>query len=161
DEDDLPVYSVLVPLYREAPIVPDLIAALNVLDYPARKLDIILIVESVDKETRSALAQQKLPASMRVLVVPPGQPRPQPRALNFALAQARGEYVAVYDAEDMPEPDQLRLALAAFRSGAGNLGCVQARLNIYNPRESWLTRQFTIEYTALFDAILPSLQRLS
>jgi cellulose synthase/poly-beta-1,6-N-acetylglucosamine synthase-like glycosyltransferase len=91
--------------------------------------------------------------------VPDGEPRTKPRALNFALLHASGDYVVVYDAEDMPEPDQLHRALARLKS-APRVGCVQARLNIYNSDESWLTRQFTIEYTALFDCILPTLERL-
>jgi cellulose synthase/poly-beta-1,6-N-acetylglucosamine synthase-like glycosyltransferase len=51
-------------------------------------------------------------------------------------------------------------ALAAFRRNPPALGCVQAQLNIYNPRGSWIARQFAIEYSALFDAILPALARL-
>ena len=87
-------------------------------------------------------------------------PQTKPKALNYALQFARGEFVVVYDAEDRPEPGQLRQALEVFRAGAPNLVCVQAQLNIDNPYRSWLTRQFTIEYSVLFDAILPALERL-
>ena len=87
-------------------------------------------------------------------------PRTKPKALNYALPLARGEYLAIYDAEDRPERDQLRCAVDAFRRGAPNLAVVQARLNIYNFRDTWLTRQFTIEYSALFDGLLPTLARL-
>ena len=80
--------------------------------------------------------------------------------MNYAFGFARGDYVVVYDAEDEPEPGQLRAALAAFLGGPADLACLQARLNIYNPTDSWLTRQFTIEYSALFDALLPALVRL-
>jgi cellulose synthase/poly-beta-1,6-N-acetylglucosamine synthase-like glycosyltransferase len=93
-------------------------------------------------------------------LVPEGEPGTKPRACQYALQYTRGDYVVVYDAEDCPEPDQLRRALAAFRSGGDRLGCLQAQLNIYNSRQSWLTRQFTLEYTALFDAILPTLEWL-
>ncbi len=96
---------------------------------------------------------------MRILVVPEGEPRTKPRALNYALELATGDYVTVYDAEDVPEPDQLLKALAVLRSNE-RIGCVQSRLNIYNSADSWLTRQFTIEYTALFDCLLPALERL-
>jgi cellulose synthase/poly-beta-1,6-N-acetylglucosamine synthase-like glycosyltransferase len=156
----LPVYSILVPMLHEAAVVPHLIAALQRLDYPADKLDVLLIVESFDAATRAALLAIALPRHMSVLVVPEGAPGTKPRACQYALQHARGDYVVVYDAEDCPEPDQLRRALAAFRSGNERLGCLQAQLNIYNSRQSWLTRQFTLEYTALFDAILPALERL-
>ncbi len=156
----LPLYTVLVPLYREAAVVPHLLCALSRIDYPADRLEVLLIVESVDGETQAALAQAALRPHMRVLVVPDGEPRTKPRALQYALQFARGDYVVVYDAEDVPEPDQLRCALAALRAAPGRLGCLQAQLNIYNSCTSWLTRQFTIEYTALIDAILPTLERL-
>jgi cellulose synthase/poly-beta-1,6-N-acetylglucosamine synthase-like glycosyltransferase len=60
----------------------------------------------------------------------------------------------------VPEPDQLRRALAAFGTAEADLACVQAQLNTYNAQASWLTRQFTLEYSALFDAILPALARI-
>jgi len=160
DDRDLPVYSILVPMLHEAAVVPHLIAALQSLDYPAGRLDVLLIVESFDTATRVALRAITLPCHMRVLVVPEGEPGTKPRACQYALQHARGDYVVVYDAEDCPEPDQLRRAIAAFRSGGKRLGCLQAQLNIYNSRQSWLTRQFTLEYTALFDAILPTLEWL-
>ncbi len=155
----LPVYSVLVPLYDEAEIVDELVAALAALDYPRDKLDILIILEADDVATRVSFERVRLPTHMRILVVPSGQPRTKPRALNFALLHAQGDFVAVYDAEDKPEPDQLRRAYAVLRDRPETIGCVQARLNIYNAKASWLTRQFTIEYSALFDGMLPTLER--
>jgi cellulose synthase/poly-beta-1,6-N-acetylglucosamine synthase-like glycosyltransferase len=157
---ELPVYSVIVPLFREAEVVPGLVQSLSRLDYPPGKLDVMLVTESVDKETEAALRAQQLPSHMRVVVVPDVPPRTKPKALNYALRQARGSFVVVYDAEDDPEPDQLRRAQAAFRSGPPDLMCVQARLALYNPRPGWIARQFILEYAALFDALLPALERL-
>lgn len=156
---DLAPYTVLVPLFREAHVVPDLVAALGAIDYPAERLQIIFIAESIDLETQRALDAAQLAAHMHVVVVPDGKPRTKPRALNFARTHATGDYVVVYDAEDIPEADQLRRALARLRADPA-LGCVQARLNVYNAGSTWLTRQFAIEYTALFDCLLPALERL-
>lgn len=111
-------------------------------------------------ETQHALRHAALDPHMQVLVVPEGEPRTKPRATQYALQFAQGDYVVVYDAEDAPEPDQLRRALAALRAGGKHMGCLQAQLNIYNSDASWFTRQFTVEYTALFDCILPALERL-
>lgn len=160
DDTSLPVYTVLVPLYREAPVVPGLASALRALDYPAAKLDIKLIVEADDRETRTAIEREHLPPTFEILAVPPLGPRTKPKACNYALHYARGEFVVIYDAEDRPEPTQLRQAVAAFRSGPAELGCVQARLNYFNATENWLTRQFSIEYSFWFDLMLPGLQRL-
>jgi cellulose synthase/poly-beta-1,6-N-acetylglucosamine synthase-like glycosyltransferase len=159
-DEDLPFYSVLVPLYGEAAVLPDLVRALSRLDYPVSKLEVLIVLESADRETRAAAAAIALPGFMRVIVVPDVAPRTKPKALNYALNYARGSFVVVYDAEDEPEPDQLRRAVETFASGPADLACVQARLSIYNGSDSLLTRQFTLEYCGLFDALLPGLERL-
>ena len=141
-------------------MLPSLVQALSRLDWPAAKLDIKLILEAVDRATVAAAATLALPGNVEIVVVPDFGPRTKPKALNYALPLARGEYLVIYDAEDRPERDQLRRAFDAFSSGPPNLATVQARLNIYNPEASWLTRQFTLEYSALFDGLLPTLDRL-
>lgn len=156
---ELPVYSILVPLFQEADVLRDLLAALLHLDYPSAKLDVILILEASDSETQGAVANTSLPGFVRVVIVPDLQPRTKPKALNYAIQFARGEFVVVYDAEDVPDPDQLREAIQAFTENP-EIDCLQARLNIYNPSENWLTAQFALEYTTLFDGLLPSLDRL-
>jgi len=159
-EAELPVYSVIVPLFREANVVEGLVQSLTRLDYPAARLDVMLVTESADPATVTALRRIALPPHMRVLVVPDVPPRTKPKALNYALRQARGDYVVIYDAEDDPEPDQLRRALRLFKEGPGNLMCVQGRLALDNPRPRWIARQFMLEYAALFDAMLHALVRL-
>ena len=159
-DSKLPVYTVLVPLFRETEVLPDLIRALSRLDYPIAKLDIKLIIESTDRKMQRALERFDLPANMDVIIAPESHPRTKPKALNFALHFARGEFVVIYDAKDQPEPDQIRKALVAFENGPKTLACVQARLNFYNAGENWLTKQFAIEYSALFDGLLPTLQEL-
>ena len=124
----LPTYSVLVPMYDEAEVLPRLITGLLALDYPVAKLDLILVLEDADTTTRDALAALVLPPHMRAIVVPNGQPRTKPKATNYALPFATGDFVVVFDAEDRPEPDQLRRAAAAFAGANASLACVQARL---------------------------------
>lgn len=144
----LPHYTVMVPLFREVKVLPGLLQSLQAIVYPRAKLEILLVLEAVDIETQAAVLGMRLPGNIRTVVVPDQAPRTKPKALNYALQLARGEYIVVYDAEDRPEPDQLLRALTAFERGPPDLGCVQAQLNVYNPRASWLTRQFTIEYSA-------------
>jgi cellulose synthase/poly-beta-1,6-N-acetylglucosamine synthase-like glycosyltransferase len=121
---ELPIYTILVPLYREAHMLPGLVHGLSHLDWPAAKLDIKLILEAVDFDTIAAARALNLPGNVEIVVVPELHPRTKPKALNYALPLARGEYL------------------------------------IYNARDTWLTRQFTLEYCALFDALLPALDRL-
>lgn len=159
DDFDLPIYSILVPLYREAEVVPGLVSALDALDYPRVKLDIKLIVETNDRETLAAIARLRLPACYDVVVAPPGEPRTKPRALNIALASARGDLTVIYDAEDTPDPEQLRLAARHFAADSG-LDCLQARLAIENYGSSLLTKCFALEYATLFDFLNPGLLAL-
>ncbi len=159
DDEDLPIYTILVPLFREAAVLPILTDALRKLDYPTAKLQILLAFEKVDVETYEAAKALHLPGNIEFIRVPYSMPLTKPKACNYALPFARGEFLVVYDAEDMPEPDQLKRALAAFRHGTKNLACVQAHLNYYNCFENWLTRQFALEYAAFFDLLLPMLEK--
>jgi cellulose synthase/poly-beta-1,6-N-acetylglucosamine synthase-like glycosyltransferase len=157
DDDTLPVYSIIVAIYNEAESVQALAEALMRLDYPKERLDIKIVVEREDMQTRLALDLMNLTAPFEVVIAPLLGPRTKPKALNAALPFVRGRYVAVYDAEDRPDPLQLRLALAAFEQDDPSLACVQARLTIDNTADSWLTRLFTAEYAGLFDVFLPGL----
>ncbi|MCB4769044.1 glycosyltransferase [Ancylobacter sp. Lp-2] len=158
DDAALPAYSLIVPLYREARVVPQLIEALAALDYPPEKLQVLLVVEPDDAETAAALARHVRRPGFDILVAPDAGPRTKPKALNAALPFARGEIVGIYDAEDVPEPQQLRRACSAFAApGNRRVGCVQARLAIDNVADSWITRQFAAEYAAHFDVVLPLL----
>lgn len=160
DDASLPVYTVIAALYREKEIARRLVAALSRLDYPAAKLDVKLVVEEDDHETQALLGQIDLPGFMDIIVAPPGFPRTKPRALNIALPLALGECVVVYDAEDIPDRDQLRFAAGIFAQNGPDVACLQARLTIGNIRESILSRLFAIEYAALFDVINPGLAEI-
>ncbi len=159
-DDGLPVYTVIVALHREAGVARKLVGALDALDYPRAKLDIKLVIEEDDHETREALLALDLPPRYQIVVAPDGKPRTKPRALNVALAQARGELVTVYDAEDEPEPDQLRKAAATFAALPPHIGCLQGRLAIDNFRDGWIPSMFAIEYAALFEVTNPGLSSL-
>ena len=158
--DSLPTISVIVALYREAGIAPRLVRRLGRIDYPRALLDVILAVENDDAETRAALAAAPLPPWLRIVVVPPGAVRTKPRALNYALDFARGSIVGVWDAEDAPAPDQLRIVAARFAARPAEVACLQGVLDFYNPRTNWIARCFTVEYAAWFRLILPGIARL-
>src|SRR4051812_16816010 len=157
DERTLPTYTVLVPLLREGPLVPRLLAALAALDYPHHRLDIRLLVETDDADTLTAVRRSELPPHVTLVEVPLGAPRTKPRALAYGLLHARGERVVVYDAEDRPEPAQLRQAVAAFNRAPRRVACLQARLGTYNGERSVLTRWFDADYAVQFDLLLPAL----
>jgi glycosyltransferase XagB len=152
-ERSWPVYSILVPLYREVAVLDQLLAALSALDYPKANLDVVFLIERDDTGMIDALAARVLPAWVRTETVLDGFPRTKPRALNHGLTLVHGLYVTVFDAEDIPDPDQLKLAVLEFESAPPDVGCLQARLAIDNAPDGWLPLMMSIEYAGLFDAV--------
>ncbi|MFC0331647.1 glycosyltransferase family 2 protein [Paenibacillus sepulcri] len=160
DERELPVYTILVPMYREARVLPHLLHNLEQLDYPKAKLDVRLLIEEDDDEMRTILQEMKLPAYYTVLVVPDGLPKTKPKACNYGLIRARGEYVVIFDAEDQPDPDQLKKVFLTFKQCPDNYACIQAKLNYFNSDQNLLTRWFTQEYSMWFELLLPGIMQL-
>jgi cellulose synthase/poly-beta-1,6-N-acetylglucosamine synthase-like glycosyltransferase len=154
-----PRYTVLCPLHGEAAIVPQFVGAMQGLDYPQDRLQVLLLVEENDSATQEALRSQNLPCNFEMLVVPRGEPQTKPRACNYGLLHATGDYVVIYDAEDVPDPLQLKQAVLTFANMDEDIVCVQAKLNFYNPAQNALTRWFAAEYSLWFDLTLPGLQK--
>jgi cellulose synthase/poly-beta-1,6-N-acetylglucosamine synthase-like glycosyltransferase len=160
NDDQLPVYTLLIPLYKEKDSLSHLIEAVRQLDYPKSKLDVKLIVESDDPETFAALKQLKPETYFDIIRVPVSAPRTKPKACNYALRFAKGELIAIYDAEDQPEPLQLRKTASFFVQHDGRTVCLQARLNYYNRQQNLLTQLFSIEYGVWFNYMLHGLSRI-
>ncbi|NTE45482.1 glycosyltransferase family 2 protein [Agrobacterium pusense] len=156
-DGNLPVYTILVALYREDAIVSQLIGALERLDWPKSRLDIKLVCEADDGATIDAILRLNPGKHIEIVRVPPSLPRTKPKALTYALSGARGAFVAIYDAEDRPHPLQLREAYATFRHQPENVACLQAPLIISNARSSWISACFALEYAGLFRSMLPVL----
>ena len=154
---ELPVYTVLVPVFREANIVPQLVGNLGKIDYPADKLEVLVLIEEEDLLTREAYLSSNPPPNFHIVTIPKGTPQTKPRACNVGLYFASGEYLVIYDAEDAPDPDQLKKCVVAFRRGGEKTVCVQAALNYFNADENVLTRMFTLEYNYWFDYMLAGL----
>lgn len=159
-DDDLPTFTILVPMFKEPEVLPILAGALRKLDYPQAKLDIKIVLEEGDHETIDAAKNLGLEGIFEIVRVPASQPQTKPKACNYALRYARGDFLVIYDAEDKPEPDQLKKVVVAFRQAPENTACIQCRLNYYNAEENWLTRLFTLDYSLWFDLMLPGLERL-
>lgn len=153
-EDQLPIYTVVAALYREASSVAPLIQYIGELDYPREKLDIKLVIERDDHGTRAAIAKLGPMPNVQVIIAPDVGPRTKPKALNCALTFAHGTFITVFDAEDRPEPGQLREALDVFRTHESDVVCAQASLCIDNTADGWLPRMFTAEYAGQFDVFL-------
>jgi cellulose synthase/poly-beta-1,6-N-acetylglucosamine synthase-like glycosyltransferase len=160
DPQSLPRYTVLVPAYREPEVIRDLLAGVDRLEYPRDRLEVLLLLEQEDTETQAAVAEAGIGRHVKVVVVPPSQPRTKPKACNVGLALASGELVTIFDAEDSPDPLQLRRAAVAFRELPGDVVCLQARLGYHNAHQNVITRWFTAEYLMWFSFLLPGLAAL-
>ncbi len=150
-----PKYTILLPLYREKNMFKQLKKAVDDLEYPKDKLQILLLLERDDTELVDYVKAQKLEKPWHTIVVPQGYPKTKGRALNFGLEKATGEYLVIYDAEDIPDKDQLKKAATAFQKLKDDVVCLQSRLNYYCPYHNLLTKWSTIDYTSWFDIYLP------
>jgi glycosyltransferase XagB len=161
NENELPIYSILCPLYKEAHVVPQFLEGIAKIDWPKEKLDVMFLLEEDDVDTIEAFSAMTLPYYARTVIVPHSQPKTKPKACNYGLSFAKGKYLVIFDAEDVPDPLQLKKAYLGFQKTPDDVTCLQAKLTYYNPRQNLLTRFFTAEYALWFDVTLPGLQSLN
>jgi cellulose synthase/poly-beta-1,6-N-acetylglucosamine synthase-like glycosyltransferase len=163
-DEKLPIYSVLVPIYNETKIFPELKMYLENLIYPEDKIEIILLLEEDDTKTIETVKKhlrRSNPKNIIQLIVPPAEPRTKPKALNIGMNYINGEYFVIYDAEDRPEPDQLIKSASYFASLPQEVGALQAKLSYHNIHQNYfLTRLFGLEYEIWFNHFLPGLVAL-
>lgn len=160
-ETDWPNYTVLCPLYKEWKVVPQFVSAMAQLDYPKDKLQVMLLLEANDLETVNAVEEINLPGYFEIVIVPDSFPKTKPKACNYGLLRATGEFAVIYDAEDIPDPLQLKKAVLGFKRSSKRTVCLQAKLNFYNAKQNLLTRIFTAEYSLWFDLVLTGLQSIN
>lgn len=158
--DTMPIYSILIPLYREAAMVGDVVDAVSKLNWPSDRLDVQLLIESDDRETQHAANQISKDLPVRVTLVTGAGPRTKPNALNIGLAHARGSLICVYDAEDRPHPQQLRVAYDCFERGPQMLAALQAPLIGGSLEGGWISDQWCLDYSVHFGLLLPAYARL-
>ncbi|KAA0919289.1 glycosyltransferase [Dietzia sp. ANT_WB102] len=158
-DEDLPTYTVLVPAYNEPEVIADLIDAVSALEYPADKLEVLLLLEADDDVTIDAAEAAGLGRVCRILRIPPADPRTKPKACNYALHYATGTIITIFDAEDRPDPLQLRRVAVAFAELDNEVACVQAKLAFHNGSQNMLTAWFTADYALWFNFLLPGLMK--
>ncbi len=174
--EDFPVYTVLIPVFREAGVLAQIMRNMYHLNYPQNKLDIKILMEEKDEETineAKALGLFGSPTKMvegvpfeeypeflelfDPIIVPQAKVTTKPRACNYGLLRAKGEFCVIYDAEDNPDPDQLRKAAIVFMRSPEDVVCLQSKLNFYNADENTLTKWFSIEYANWYEFYLQGL----
>ena len=160
DEKELPIYTILIPVYKEASVIESLLHRIEAMDYPKYKLDVRILLEEDDIETIECINNMNLPSYFTPVIVPYSLPKTKPKACNYGLIGSRGEFVVIYDAEDRPEHDQLKKAYLAFKELPDEYVCIQAKLNYFNSNQNWLTRLFTQEYSMWFELLLVGIMQV-
>jgi glycosyltransferase XagB len=160
-DDELPIYTILLPVFKESEVIYKLAWNLRSLDYPLEKLDVKILIESDDEVTLNAVRDMQFPCIFEPVIIPYGMPKTKPKACNYGLYFSKGKYLTIYDAEDIPDSDQLKKVYALFKKLPENYVVIQCALNYFNKSENFLTRMFTLEYSYWFDYMLPGLDRLN
>jgi glycosyltransferase XagB len=179
-DEDLPVFTILVPLYKEPEMLPHIMKNISNLDYPHDKLDVKILMEEDDETTLEKARKlglfgyaeeiispmtleehRKFLSIFHPVVAPDAEVKTKPRACNYGLKRARGEYVVIYDAEDYPDRDQLKKAVIGFSKVGPEYACIQCLLNFYNSRKNILTRWFTVEYSYYYDYYITGLDKIN
>lgn len=156
----LPRYTVLVPAYHEPEVIQSLLKNVAAIDYPRRKLEVLVLLEADDLVTWEAVRRARPSKYVRVVVVPGSGPRTKPKACNYGLQLATGDIVTIFDAEDRPDPLQLRKAAIALSQLPREIACLQGLLGYRNFAQNRITRWFTVEYLTWFTHFLPGLVAL-
>lgn len=162
-----PFVSVIVPAFKEGRVASQLVASLGNLNYPISQYEVIIVLEEGDIETIEAFQIRK-PKNFQVVVRPRGGIMTKPAAMNYLLLNGflspRSKVVVVFDAEDKPDPNQIRKAIIAFMKGweiDKSVVCIQARLAFsQNSSRNWLTRMLNLDYLQHFGLVLPGLSML-
>ncbi len=155
--ESYPIYTILLPVYLEGQQLPNLVHHISNFIYPKSRLDIKLIVEEDDYNSLSVIQNLNIPDYFHIIKVPYSLPRTKPKALNYAMQYAKGEYIVIYDADDKPDRDQLIKAIAMFGDLPEEYVCLQAKLNYYNKDENLLTKLFSMEYSIWFEYLIKGL----
>lgn len=156
---EVPTITVIVPAYREEVTLRNCVESLRSCAYPPEKLEVLVATEADDPET-GWLAHQlsrELEGVKHIVVANTTQPRGKPRALNYALKQARGDIIGVIDAEDVVDRRLFQMVVYYIKERKAD--AVQGVLDMANDHDGWLNMQFRAEYAFWFRRFLPSLVR--
>ncbi|MDI9644738.1 MAG: glycosyltransferase family 2 protein [Candidatus Verstraetearchaeota archaeon] len=149
---NLPFISVVVPVKGEERVVGRLLDTLLALDYPGENYEILVVEDGSTDRTAEICREYASRHHPRIRFFQKPTSDGKPSALNYVLPHARGEILAFFDADSVPEPDALRNAAEYFREEKA--AAVQGRTLSINSHESMLTRLLSYEEAVWCEAYL-------
>jgi cellulose synthase/poly-beta-1,6-N-acetylglucosamine synthase-like glycosyltransferase len=152
DNENLPMFSIVVPMKGEEKVAARLLDALSKLNYPSDKKEVIIVEDGSTDRTIDVCFEfkERHGADIKILHKPFSDGKPS--ALNYGIKHARGEIIAIFDADSIPEPDSLLEACKYF--GEPKVAAVQGRTLTVNSEENMLTKFISYEEAVWFDAYL-------
>ena len=157
NDPDLPTMTLILPLHGEGKVVVEkLVERIANLRYPKHLLNVMLALEEDDLDTQLVVGELTLPSYFRVAVSPAAGPSTKPKACNYCFMLSSEAMVVIFDAEDRPRRNILLHYVATMRARSVDrfgrrIGCWQARLSFWNPRESWVSTFYFAEYLVHFN----------
>lgn len=145
-DDALPGVSILIPAKNEEKVIASLLQRIGEFDYPREKVEVVVINDGSTDHTAAIITEiGRSDPRIRLLDIPPAEGgKGKSVALNRALELTRHDVIAIYDADNVPERDSLRLLCQALVSDR-RLGAVVGKFRAYNRAKNWLTRLINIE----------------
>jgi cellulose synthase/poly-beta-1,6-N-acetylglucosamine synthase-like glycosyltransferase len=151
---DYPSCSILIPAHNEEKVIAATIESMLKLEYPKDKLQIIVINDGSKDATKSIIEQYAVKdARVQLFDIPKGEGgKGKSRTLNLGIKQAKGDVIAIYDADNTPDKDSLRYLVAQLLLHK-ELGAVIGKFRTVNKNATLLTRFINIE-TLSFQSML-------
>jgi len=152
DAERLPTVTILIPVKNEEKVVGRLLRALVDMDYPEQKKEIIVVDDdSTDKTVEICRKYvERYPNQIRLVLKPTSNRKAS--ALNYGLKYAKGEIVATFDADNVPEPDALMRAAEYFEDPS--TAAVQGRICSINADQNMLTKFISYEEAVRYEAYM-------
>jgi cellulose synthase/poly-beta-1,6-N-acetylglucosamine synthase-like glycosyltransferase len=146
---DLPEISLMIPAHNESLVITHTLEALLRSNYPAGKLEILVINDgSTDDTAQQVEAVARRDYRVRLFNVPPEfAARGKSAALNRGLSECRHGVIGIFDADNLPEPDSI-LHLARQLVADSSLGAVIGKFRCVNKKKNLLTRFINLESLA-------------
>jgi len=150
--ESLPTFSIIVPAKDEEKVLVRVLKSLLKLDYPPEKKDIVVVEDGSTDKTVKICSEYAAKYPDQIRIIHASASKGKPSALNCALKHVKGEIVAVFDADNVPEPDVL-LRTAEYFEGP-SITAVQGRACSINAHENMLTRFISYEEAVRYETYI-------
>jgi len=155
----LPTVSIIVPVKDEEKVMGRLLEAFLNVDYPPEKREIIVVEDGSADRTVEICEKYAKQYQGQIRLIRRPISNGKPSALNYALKHVKGEIVAVFDADNVPEPDALMRAVEYFEDSS--IAAIQGRTCCINADENILTKFISYEEAVYCEAYLKGKDVLS